>query len=114
MATCGRLDRFGTLPEEVENLLTLADLRAMAAAVGIESITRGSEAINLALRTPVGGARVPLQRALGPNVQVGNSQMQMPLRRLGDEWLSRLTRVLERFWVFQENLKALAGGIPAE
>ncbi|HCP22746.1 MAG TPA: transcription-repair coupling factor [Dehalococcoidia bacterium] len=107
-------DRFGPLPEEVENLLTLADLRAMAAAVGIESITRGSEAINLALRTPVGGARVPLQRALGPNVQVGNSQMQMPLRRLGDEWLSRLIRVLERFWVFQENLKALAGEIPAE
>ncbi|HCL26607.1 MAG TPA: hypothetical protein DHW65_09730 [Dehalococcoidia bacterium] len=107
-------DRFGPLPEEVENLLTLADLRAMAAAVGIESITRGSEAINLALRTPVGGARVLLQRALGPNVQVGNSQMQMPLRRLGDEWLSRLTRMLERFWVFQENLKALAGGIPAE
>ena len=102
-------DRFGPLPEEVENLLTLAGLRALAATVGVESVIQGTDAILISLRAPIGGARVPLQRALGPSVQVGNTQMQMPLRRLGDEWLSRLTRVLERFFVFQENLKALAG-----
>jgi len=102
-------DRFGPLPEEVENLLTLASLRALASDVGVESIVQGSDAIVLSLRTPVGGAKVPLQRALGPSVQVGNTQMQMPLRRLGDEWLSRLTRVLERFFVFQESLRTLAG-----
>ena len=107
-------DRFGPLPEEVENLLTLAEIRAMAAAVGVESIVRGSESIVLSLRTPVGGARVPLQKALGPSVQVGNSQMQMSVRRMGDEWLTRLTRVLERFWVFQENLKAIAAEAAAE
>ena len=102
-------DRFGPVPVEVENLLTLAGLRALAATVGVESVVQGSDAIVLSLRVPVGGARVPLQRALGPSVQVGNTQMQMPLRRLGDEWLSRLTRVLERFLAFQENLKVLAG-----
>ena len=103
-------DRFGPLPEEAENLLTLASLRALAATVGIESVVQNKDAIVLSLRVPVGGAKVPLQRALGPSVQVGNTQMQMPLRRLGDEWLTRLTRVLERFWVFQENLKTLAAG----
>ena len=102
-------DRFGPVPEEVENLLTLAGLRALAATVGVESVIQANDSIILALRVPVGGARVPLQKALGPSVQVGNTQMQMPLRRLGDEWLSRLTRVLERFYVFQENLKILAG-----
>ena len=107
-------DRFGPLPEEVENLLTLAGLRALAATVGVESVVQGSDAIVLSLRVPVGGARVPLQRALGPSVQVGNTQMQMPLRRLGDEWLSRLTRVLERFLAFQETLKALAGSASAD
>ncbi|PKB71975.1 MAG: transcription-repair coupling factor [SAR202 cluster bacterium Io17-Chloro-G6] len=107
-------DRFGPVPEEVENLLTLAELRALAANVGVESVVQGSDAIVLSLRVPVGGARVPLQRALGPSVQVGNTQMQMPLRRLGDEWLSRLTRVLERFLAFQENLKALAASAPAD
>ena len=107
-------DRFGPLPQEVENLLTLVSLRTLAADVGVESIVQGNDAIVLSLRVPVGGARVPLQRALGPSVQVGNTQMQMPLRRLGDEWLSRLTRVLERFLVFQENLTALAGQASAD
>ena len=107
-------DRFGPLPEEVENLLNLASLRMLAADVGVESIVQGNDAIVLSLRVPVGGARVPLQRALGPSVQVGNTQMQMPLRRLGDEWLTRLTRVLERFLVFQENLTALAGQASAD
>ena len=101
-------DRFGPLPEEVENLLSLADLRALAAAAGVESAIRGGDAIVLTLRVPVGGAKVPVQRALGPSVQVGNSQIHLPLRRLGDQWLSRLTRVLERFYAFQENLKRLA------
>ena len=107
-------DRFGPVPEEVENLLTLAGLRALAATVGVESVVQGNDAIVLSLRVPVGGARVPLQRALGPSVQVGNTQMHMPLRRLGDEWLSRLTRVLERFLAFQENLKTLTGSASAD
>ena len=107
-------DRFGPLPEEVENLLTLAGLRALAAAVGVESVVQGNDTILLSLRVPVGGARVPLQRALGPSVQVGNTQMQMPVRRLGDEWLSRLTRVLERFLAFQENLKVIASSASAD
>ena len=106
-------DRFGPLPDEVENLLVVADVRALAASAGVESVIKGADAIVLSLRVPVGGARVPLQRALGPSVQVGNTQIQMPIRRLGDEWLSRLTRVIERFLVFQENLKNLAPAAPS-
>ena len=106
-------DRFGPLPEKLENLLVLAEVRALAATAGVESVTRGSDAIVLSLKVPVGGARTPLQRALGPSAQVGNTQIQLPLRRLGDQWLSRLTRVLERFYVFQENLKNLAAASTA-
>jgi len=103
-------DRFGPLPQEVENLLLLVDLRALAGALGIESITRSADAIVLALREPVAGARVPLQRALGPSVNVGNQQMQLSMRQLGEQWLSRLTRVLERLQVFQERLRSMAVG----
>ena len=100
-------DRFGPPPEEVDNLLLIADLRALAAMVNIESIQHSKEAIVLALRSPVGGARGPLQQTLGPSANVGNQQVHLPLRRLGDEWLSRLTRVLERFLIFHERLAAL-------
>lgn len=101
-------DRFGPLPEEVENLLIISDLRALAGAVGIEAVQNTGEAIVMTLRSPVGSARAPLQQALGPSANVGNQQIHLPLRRMGDEWLSRLTRVLERFLVFQERLSALA------
>ena len=110
-------DRFGPLPEPVANLLTLADLRVLAASTGASSIVcsgreaaavRGGDTIVISLKVAVGGARVPLQKALGPSVQVGNAQIQMPLRRLGDQWLSRLVRVLERLKAFQDNLRQLA------
>ncbi len=101
-------DRFGPLPEEVENLLKVSEIRTIAGAGGAESVIRSSESIVITLRNAVGGARAPLQRALGPATQVGNAQIQMPLRPLGDQWLSRLTRTLERLQVFTENLRQLA------
>ena len=101
-------DRFGPIPEEVENLLTVSEVRAIAGNAGAESVIRGSESIVITLRNPVGGAKAPLQRALGPSAQVGNSQIHMALRPLGDQWLSRLTRTLERLLVFTENMRQLA------
>jgi transcription-repair coupling factor (superfamily II helicase) len=100
-------DRFGPPPKVVENLLSLVDLRALAAAVSIESITQSDDAITVVFRDPVGSARAPLQRALGPSVNVGNQQMRLPLRMLGEQWLSRLARTLERLQVFQERLQRL-------
>ncbi len=102
------LDRFGPVPPEVESLLLLADLRALGAHVGVESMQHNGESVVLTLRSSVGGARTPLQRAMGPLVNVGHKQISMSVRRLGDQWLSRLTKVLERFQVFQAKLQAMA------
>ncbi len=108
------LDRFGPIPDEVENLLKVSDVRALAGAAGAESVTSGSEAIAISLRDPVGGAKAPLQRALGPSAQVGNAQIQMPLRPLGEQWLPRLTRTLERLQIFTGNMRQLAADAQAE
>ena len=83
-------DRFGPLDEEVENLLVIADLRALAAGLGIESILHTNDSFVIQLRVPVGGARVALQRALGSSVSVGNQQLRLPTRQLGAQWLTRL------------------------
>jgi transcription-repair coupling factor (superfamily II helicase) len=102
-------DRFGPFGEEVENLLVIADLRALAAGLGIESILHASDAFVIQLRVPVGGARIALQRALGSSVSVGNQQLRLPTRQMGDQWLTRLTRTLERFRLFQEKVLSGAG-----
>ena len=102
-------DRFGPLPQEVENLLELASLRSLAGMVGIESIKHNGEGIVLNLRSPVGGARTPLQQALGPSANVGNQQVHLPWRRLGDDWLPSVRKMLGRFLVFQERVEQLVG-----
>ena len=101
-------DRFGPIPEEVESLMKVAEIRAIAGAAGVESVIRASDSIVISLRNSVGGAKAPLQRALGPAAQVGNAQIQMALRPLGDQWLTRLTRTLERLQVFMDNMRQLA------
>ena len=101
-------DRFGPIPDEVESLMKVAEIRSIAGAAGAESVIRANDAIVISLRNAVGGAKAPLQRALGPAAQVGNAQIQMPLRPLGDQWLQRLTRTLERLQVFMDNMRQLA------
>ena len=101
-------DRFGPVPDEVENLLKVAEIRAVAGAAGAESVIRAGDSIVISLRDAVGGARAPLQRALGPAAQVGNAQIQMRLRPLGDQWLQRVARTLERLQVFMDNMRQLA------
>ena len=64
--------------------------------------------INLAVGVPVGGARVPLQKALGPAARVGNQQIQLSMRQLGENWMSRLTMIIQRFQAFQDSLQVLA------
>ena len=101
-------DRFGPVPDEVESLLKVAEIRAVAGAAGAESVIRAGDSIVISLRNAVGGAKAPLQRALGPAAQVGNAQIQMLLRPLGDQWLTRLTRTLERLQIFMDNMRQLA------
>jgi transcription-repair coupling factor (superfamily II helicase) len=102
-------DRFGPPPLEVENLLFATELRSLAAMVSIKSVTHNKEAIVLTLHSPIGGARAPLQQALGPSANVGNQQVHLPWRGLGEDWPARLRRMLERFAVFQERLEKLVG-----
>ena len=102
-------DRFGPVPEEVENLFVIAELRIRASAVGVESIAHSQEGIVLTLNAPVGGARGPLQQALGPAASVGNRQIHFPWRRLGDDWPPRLRMMLQRLAAFHEKLKQLVG-----
>lgn len=102
-------DRFGPLPPAVENLLTLVDLRALALAAGVDSLLHSTGGITLSLTQEVGSAKAPLQRALGSAATVGNRQIRLSARALGDQWLRRLTQTLERLIIFQERLNNLAG-----
>ncbi len=102
-------DRFGPPPPAAENLLTLVELRILAIAAGVESVIQSSGGITLGLLQDVGSAKLPLQRALGSSASVGNRQIRLSARAMGDQWLRRLTQALERMAIFQERLRSLVG-----
>ena len=102
-------DRFGPPPPAVENLLTLVELRILAMAAGVDSVIQAGGSITLGLVQDVGSAKLPLQRALGSAASVGNRQIRLSARAMGDQWLRRLTQTLERMVIFQERLRNLVG-----
>ena len=58
------------MPTAAENLLYLVDLKMLASEAGVESLTQSGtqsgHTVTLALRESVGGARLALEKALGP------------------------------------------------
>ena len=100
-------DRFGALPEEVENLLYLLEVRALADQVGVESVTLDEHYSVLRLKSPVGGARPALEKSLEGLAQVGNAQVRVPWHRQEVVWKGRLLAVLERLIAFQKRVDHL-------
>ena len=97
-------DRFGPLPWEADNLLYLVGLKLLAWGAGVESINQSGATITLTLLEPVGGARLALERALGPLATVGNQQVRVSVRRTDPRWTEGLLWVLERLVTFREQV----------
>ena len=112
-------DRFGPLPEAVENLLTVTDLRCLGAAAGAESISgAGDGIITVVFRQPVGDARQALQNKMGPGIMVGRRDMEVRTAGDADLGMTRLARALRRVISFIDEMQAAMQGVqvpePAE
>ena len=103
-------DRFGPTPEAMESLLYIIVLRILAQEVGVQSITSLDGNIVLALRDPVAGARLALEKSLGSRARVGNQQVRLNRNLMGPAWQEELTAVLGAMKEFQERLSQLPVG----
>ena len=102
-------DRFGGLPQVVDDLLYLVDLKLLAGEALVESISQSGSTVTLGLVEAVGGAQLALEKALGPSVRVGNQQVHVRRwSRADDRWKSGLMDVLERFVAFREQMELVA------
>ncbi len=103
-------DRFGPVPQPVEELLYAAQVRVLAQKARVESVVRSDGQVTLTLVEPVGGAALPLERTLGPGARVGHQQIRLYLGARGD-WRQGLVKALERLLWFQERLKAMVPAV---
>jgi len=89
-------DRFGDLPPEVSNLLYIVNIKALAAKVGVHSVSREDGQIIIRLKE---GVKIDRDR-LGQTWQglkVSTSQLRLDIRLIGSKWqqiLEEVTREL--------------------
>jgi len=100
------VDRYGELPFEVEELLNLINVRNFASTLGVKTVNTIDGALMIGFTEDFGGARIALQKAIGPTADVRGSSIRVPLR--GDtELLETLENILTRYRVFRSRLEKM-------
>ena len=99
-------DRFGPLPWQAVNLLYVTRLRLYAKDAGIESVTRERNRIVLRYGGEIGGARRAMERVLGRQAEIGNTQVRLPMDMLGADWEGALETALRALAEFTRRMVA--------
>ena len=107
-------DRFGPLPEEVDSLLYLLEVRALADRAGVEAVTLEGQYGVLRLTTSVGGARLALEKSLGGLAQVGNTQVRVAWHHQEAVWRERVLVVLEGLVAFHARVERLSTSVQGQ
>ncbi len=102
-------DRYGPIPDGVEAMLETARLRLLAEQADVASLRANENRARILLNAPVGGAKSQLQRLLGPNARVGNTQIVIQLDKGLDpaEYIEEIAAVLETICNFKQRVMAL-------
>jgi transcription-repair coupling factor (superfamily II helicase) len=87
-------DRFGVPPKEVENLLFILKIRALAKDAGIESISNMDGEIIIQLFAGMQLNKQKLSNFYRDGIKIGNSQLRMNLKQPGKGWKTILEEVL--------------------
>jgi transcription-repair coupling factor (superfamily II helicase) len=92
-------DRFGPLPEPVDNLLYIVKIKVLAKQTEISSISTQGRQIVIKPQTVnsplnIGGAGGVMSKYLGGAVKIGPTQIKLDTRLLGDRWTEVLEEIL--------------------
>jgi transcription-repair coupling factor (superfamily II helicase) len=93
-------DRFGSLPEPVENLLYIVKIKVLAAQAEVSSISTQGRQIVIKPREiaisplKIREARGVMSKYLDAAVKIGATQIKLDTRLLGDNWKAVLEEIL--------------------
>ncbi len=93
------IDRFGPLPQPVENLVFQLHLKVLAAGAHLTSIVRDRERGNIVLKSEAleHVDRIALQRRLGSSASVQRREIHIPM---DEAWKIQLVKVLREITDF--------------
>jgi transcription-repair coupling factor (superfamily II helicase) len=92
-------DRFGPLPEPVENLLYIVRIKVLATRAKITSISTQGRQIVIKPQTTdaplkIRGAAGVMSKYLDSAIRIGATQIKLDMRLLGDRWRVVLEEIL--------------------
>ena len=105
-------DRYGPVPRNFEYTVAAARIRLLARDAGVVAVRVTGDRATLTLDTAVGDAKPILQRSLGPNANIGNTQIRISIDQDDDpeEWIDEIEATLELIQGFKRRVMALMGG----
>jgi transcription-repair coupling factor (superfamily II helicase) len=89
-------DRFGPLPQPVDNLLYIVKIKVLTAQAEVSSVSTQGKQIVIKPRESViaSVAKQSISKGYGVAVKVGTTQIKLDTRLLGDRWKEVLEEVL--------------------
>ena len=92
-------DRFGPLPEPLENLLYIVKIKVLAVRAEVSSVSTQGRQIVIKPQTidaslKIRGARGVMSKYLDGAVRIGATQIKLDTRLLGDKWTEVLEEIL--------------------
>ena len=100
-------DRFGPIPDPVDNLIYQLRIKALAARAGAVGVTVENEQIRLRWPQLEQIDRFRLQRFLGAEVRVSRSAIWMSWKGGTKDWQVRLVQLLEKLPTFPDAAQAV-------
>jgi transcription-repair coupling factor (superfamily II helicase) len=90
-------DRFGSMPEQVGNLLLLLEIKLYAELAGIESISIQAKQINLGYPE---GKPLPQPWDFESRVRFGESSVWLSLDLDSEDWVQELISILKALTIY--------------
>jgi transcription-repair coupling factor (superfamily II helicase) len=101
-------DRFGPIPDPVDNLLYQLRIKALAQRAAVASITTSSGQIKMRMPQLEHVNRFALQRFLGEEVRVSRKAIWLPKEMTTRQWQIALVQSLEKLHAYGEHLQTAA------
>jgi transcription-repair coupling factor (superfamily II helicase) len=96
-------DRFGPIPDPVDNLLYQLRIKSLAMKAGVLAVTTESGQIQIRLPEEGSTSRLHLQRYLGQKVRVSRKAIWLTRDMPTHEWQVVLVQVLEKLRSLRES-----------
>jgi transcription-repair coupling factor (superfamily II helicase) len=95
-------DRFGPIPDPVDNLLFQLRVKSLATAAGVSAVTTEVGQIHIRMAEQNGSDRIRLQGSLGDKVRVSKKAIWLGRDLTEDEWRIIVVQILEKLGTMKQ------------